>query len=159
MIILFNDDSSVDCSEIEVKDEKIYWDDDNCDSKSNVKAILDEEGFDITHEFFCVGKNTNIADVAQYWIHDYIMYALYLGDSAKFTVSPNSDSPTGVRKTGDDSGYLINLNYNNQGIEHLIMFQITSVGADRVFVQGGVGATYVETEMNADSAIELLLSY
>lgn len=160
MIIHFNDGSFVECSEIETKDGKIYWDDDNSDDKSNVDYIQDEEGFDITHEFFCVDNKTSIADVAQYWIHDYVMYGLYLGDADKFTVSPNSDSPTGVRKTGDNSGYLINLNYNNQGINDSIMFQITSISADRIHVRGGIpGTNYVDADMDADSAIKLLLSY
>lgn len=105
-------------------------------------------------------KNKNLGHDAQYWIHDYVMYGLYLGDAAKFKFSANGDSARGVRQTGSDSGYFIVLNYNNQGIDDPIIFQITSVSADLIHVQGGVsGKNYVDKDMDANSAIQLLLSF
>lgn len=106
-----------------------------------------------------VGKNRDIGLDAQYWIHDYVMYGLYLGDKAKFKFSPNGDKARGVRQTGDQSGYLIVVNYNNQGVDHPIIFQITATSADSIFVQGGVSGNYIEKEMDANSAIQLLLTY
>ena len=104
-------------------------------------------------------KNRSVAVDAQYWIHDYVMYGLYLGDAAKFDFSRNSDSARGVRMTGKDSGYWIVLNYNNQGVEDPISFQITAISADSIYVHGGVSGNYIDKEMNAKSAIELLLNY
>ena len=106
-----------------------------------------------------VGKNRDIGLDAKYWIHDYVMYGLYLGDKAKFKFSPNGDKARGVRQTGDRSGYLIVVNYNNQGVDHPIIFQITATSADSIFVQGGVSGNYIEKEMDANSAIQLLLNY
>ncbi|GEM_PF-4102322 len=106
-----------------------------------------------------VGKNRDIELDAQYWIHDYVMYGLYLGDKAKFKFSPNGDKARGVRQTGDQSGYLIVVNYNNQGVDNPIIFQITATSADSIFVQGGVPGKYIEKEMDANSAIQLLLNY
>ena len=104
--------------------------------------------------------NKNIGTDAQYWIHDYVMYGLYLGDAAKFRFSANGDSSRGVRMTGSDSGYFIVLDYNNLGIENPIIFQITSVSADLIHVQGGApGIKYVDRDMDANSAIQLLLDY
>lgn len=104
--------------------------------------------------------NRSLGNDAQYWIHDYVMYGLYLGDAAKFKFSANGDSARGVRQTGSDSGYFIVLNYNNQGIDDPIIFQITSVSADLIHVQGGVpGKNYVDKDMDANSAIQLLLSF
>ena len=106
------------------------------------------------------GKYRRLGDDAQYWIHDYVMYGLYLGDADKFEFTRNFDSARGVRMTGDNSGYSIQLNYNNQGIEHPIVFQITSVSADLIHVQGGIpGGNYVDKDMDAKSAIELLLKF
>ena len=105
------------------------------------------------------GKNRDIRLDAQYWIHDYVMYGLYLGDKAKFKFSPNGDKARGVRQTGDQSGYLIVVNYNNQGVDHPIIFQITAISADSVFVHGGVSGNYIDKEMDAISAIQLLLNY
>ncbi len=105
-------------------------------------------------------KNKNLGNDAQYWIHDYVMYGLYLGDAAKFKFSANGDSARGVRMTGSDSGYFIELNYNNQGIDDPITFQITSLSADLILVRGGVpGGKYINKEMDANSAIQLLLSF
>ena len=84
----------------------------------------------------------------------------YLGDASKFKFSANGDSARGVRMTGSDSGYFIELNYNNQGIDDPITFQITSISADLIFVRGGVpGGKYINKEMDANSAIQLLLSF
>ena len=105
-------------------------------------------------------KNRSLGVDAQYWIHDYVMYGLYLGDASKFKFSANGDSARGVRMTGSDSGYFIELNYNNQGIDDPITFQITSISADLIFVRGGVpGGNYINKEMDANSAIQLLLSF
>lgn len=106
------------------------------------------------------GKYRSLGDDAQYWIHDYVMYGLYLGDASKFKFTRNYDSARGVRMTGDNSGYMIELNYNNQGIDHQIFFQITSVSADLIHVQGGIpGGDYVDKDLDAKSAIELLLKF
>ena len=105
-------------------------------------------------------KNKSLDIDAQYWIHDYVMYGLYLGDAAKFKLSANVDSARGGRMTGSDSGYAIVLNYNNQSIDHPIIFQITSISADLIHVQGGVpGGNYVDKDMDAKSAIQLLLDF
>ncbi len=61
--------------------------------------------------------------------------------------------------TGSDSGYLIELNFNNLGIENPIFFQITSVSADHIHVHGGVPGKYVDRDMDANSAIQLLLVF
>ena len=107
-----------------------------------------------------VGKNRDIGLDAQYWIHDYVMYGLYLGDKAKFKFSPNGDKARGVRQTGDQSGYLIVVNYNNQGISDPIDFVITAISADLVHVRGGIpGKYYINNDMDANSAIQLLLNY
>ena len=47
----------------------------------------------------------------------------------------------------------------NQGVDHPIIFQITATSADSIFVQGGVSGNYIEKEMDANSAIQLLLNY
>ena len=124
--------------------------------------ISEEEIYNLIHTMYFgepAGKNRDIALDAQYWIHDYVMYGLYLGDKAKFKFSPNGDKARGVRQTGDQSGYLIVVNYNNQGVDHPIIFQITAVSADSIFVQGGVSGNYIDKEMDANSAIQLLLNY
>lgn len=102
-----------------------------------------------------------IETVSQFWICDYVVYGLYLGDSKKFTVSPHYDNPTGPRKTGVlDSGYDIFLNYNNQGFDHPIVFQLTAGNADQIHIHGGItGAGYIKADMDANSVIQLLLSY
>ena len=126
-------------------------------------VISEEEINDLIETSYfgdCSEKNRSLGVDAQYWIHDYVMYSLYLGDAAKFKFSANGDSARGVRKTGSDSGYLIVLNYNNQGIEHPIIFQITAVSADLIHAQGGVpGKNYVDEDMDANSAIQLLLEF
>lgn len=97
---------------------------------------------------------------AQYWIHDYVMYGLYLGNASKFSFSRNNDSARGVRMTGENSGYLIVLNNNNQGVSDPISFHITSISADLIHVQGGIpGKNYIDKDMDANSAIKLLLEY
>ena len=124
--------------------------------------ISEDEINDLIHTSYFgdpAGKNRDISLDAQYWIHDYIMYGLYLGNPSKFKFSSNGDHARGVRQTGDQSGYLIVLNCNNQGIEHPITFQITAVSADSIFVQGGISGNYIEKEMDANSAIQLLLDY
>lgn len=124
--------------------------------------ISEDEIYDLIHTSYFgepAGKNRDIGRDAQYWIHDYVMYGLYLGDKAKFKFSPNGDMARGVRQTGDKSGYLIVVNYNNQGVDHPIIFQITAISADSIFVQGGVSGNYLEKEMDANSAIQLLLNY
>ena len=102
-----------------------------------------------------------IESVSQFWICDYVVYGLYLGDSKKFTVSSHYDYPTGPRKTGIlDSGYNIILNYNNQGFDHPVGFQITAGNADQIHIQGGItGDGYIKADMDANSVIQLLLSY
>ena len=124
--------------------------------------ISEEEINDMIHTMHygdLTEKNHALGLDAQYWIHDYVMYGLYLGNADKFKFSANEDHARGVRRTGDQSGYLIVLNYNNQGIDHPIIFQITAVSADSIFVQGGAGENYIEQEMDANSAINLLLEY
>ena len=101
-----------------------------------------------------------IEAVSQFWICDYVVYGLYLGDSKKFTVSSHYDYPTGPRKTGIlDSGYNIILNYNNQGFDHPVGFQITAGNADQIHIQGGITGGYIKSDMDANSAIQFLLSY
>ena len=124
-------------------------------SEEEINALIETAYFGDNKE-----KNKSLGNDAQYWIHDYVMYGLYLGNAAKFRFSPNGDSARGVRMTGNDSGYLIVLNNNNQGIDHPIIFQITSVSADLIHVQGGApGTNYVDKDMDADRAIKLLLAY
>lgn len=109
---------------------------------------------------FAMARNTTISGVAQYWICDYVMYGLYLGDSSKFNFSTNGDSATGSRKTGSTSGYAVELKYNEQGIEDPIVFQITAVTSDLVHIQGGIpGTNYVNADMDANNAIQLILNY
>lgn len=130
-------------------------------NEESIISFLNQNGDDI--DWGCCGnvRNYNIGAVSQFWICDYVVYGLYLGNPEKFLISANTDSPTSIRKTGDNSGYIIELKYNNQGINHPIHFQITSTDADKVFVHGGaVGRnSYVDTDMDANSAIQLLLSY
>lgn len=106
-----------------------------------------------------VGHDRPLGIDAQYWIHDYVMYGLYLGNAEKFKFSRNADSARGVRLTGDKSGYLVLLTSNNKGIEDPIMFQLTSISADSILVHGGVSPNYIDREMDANSAIQLLLDY
>ncbi len=126
-------------------------------------VISEEEVNDLIEKSYfgdSTKKNRSLGVDAQYWIHDYVMYGLYLGDAAKFKFSANGDSARGVRMTGSDSGYFIELNYNNQGIDDPITFQITSLSADLILVRGGVpGGNYINKEMDANSAIQLLLSF
>lgn len=109
---------------------------------------------------FAMSRNSTIGGVAQFWICDYVMYGLYLGDQSKFNFSPNGDSATGSRKTGTTSGYAIELKYNEQGVEDPIVFQITSISADLVHVQGGIpGVNYIHKDMDANTAIQTILNY
>ncbi len=113
-----------------------------------------------TNSIFAMARNSTIGGVAQFWICDYVMYGLYLGDQSKFNFSPNGDSATGSRKTGATSGYAIELKYNERNIQDPIVFQLTSVTSDLVHVQGGIpGTNYINTDMDANSAIQLLLTY
>lgn len=125
--------------------------------------ISEEEINDMIHTMHygdLTEKNHALGLDAQYWIHDYVMYGLYLGNPDKFKFSRNYDSARGVRMTGDNSGYSIVLNHNNQGVTDPIDFRITSVSADLIHVQGGIpGKNYVNKDMDANSAIQLLLEY
>ena len=110
---------------------------------------------------FAMARNdTNLSASAQFWISDYVMYGLYLGDATKFRFSPNGDSATGTRKTGTTSGYAVELKHNEQGVEDPIVFQITSISADLVHVQGGIpGVNYIHKDMDANTAIQTILNY
>lgn len=111
-------------------------------------------------DIFAMSKRVdNIGVGAAYWICDYVMYSLYLADPAKFTFSNGGESYKGGRKTGDTSGYDIDLQYNNHNIPYKVSFSITSTGSNTVYVQGGEGASHVETDMNANAAIQYILTY
>ena len=134
--------------------------DDLIKNEDKAYSFLEQNVGDIDWDCCATVKKAKIEAVAPYFVCDYVLYGLYLGDPGKFTVSMNGDYPTGPRRTGDDSGYLIELNHNNHGVEHPIVFQITSTGPDTVYVQGGLSGTdYVEADMDADSAIKLLLAF
>ena len=130
------------------------------DDEEKVSAFLEQYPDDIDwNQYECVTRY-NIGSVSQFWICDYVVYGLYLGAPDKFLVSPNEDSPIGPRKTGANSGYFIEVKYNNQGVEDPVTFQITSVNADKIHVQGGIpGTNYIDADMDANSAIQLLLSF
>ncbi len=129
-------------------------------NEDKIFSFLEQNSGDIDCYYNGNITNYNIGAVSQFWISDYVVYGLYLGDPEKFLVSANTDSPTSVRKTGDNSGYIVILKYNNQGVDHSVLFQITSVDADLIHVQGGVsGKNYIDSDMDANSAIQLLLSY
>lgn len=128
-------------------------------NEEDINSFLNQNSDDI--DWTCCGNvtNYNIEAVSQFWICDYVVYGLFLGDPGKFLISANTDSPTSIRKACDNSGYIIILKQNNQGVDHNIQFQITSINADLVFIQGGIGDNYIKSAMNADTAINLLLSY
>ncbi len=130
------------------------------ENEEKAYSFLEQNANDIDWDRCTTVKKARLDAIAPYGICDYVLYGLYLGDPGKFSVSMSGDYPTGPRRTGDDSGYCIELNHNNHGIEHHIVFQITSTGPDTVYVQGGLtGTDYVEADMDADSAIKLLLTF
>ena len=111
-------------------------------------------------DIFAMADSTRVGFAAQYWICDYVMYGLYLGDPNKFKFYPGGDHAKGARKTGRESGYGIELNYNNQNIADPVDFQLTSVSADRIHVRGGVaGLNYINQDMDANTAIQTILNY
>ena len=133
--------------------------DDLVNDEEKIFAFIEQNADDIDWDRSATVRYAEIEAVAPYSICDYVLYGLYLGDSKKFSVRMSGDFPTGPRRTGDDSGYCIELKYNNKQIEDPIWFFLTSTGPETVYVQGGVGTTHVDSDMDANSAIQLLLSY
>lgn len=166
-VIPSNEKSEMYCAYIEgvtennkaLADKLVQIFDDIFNNEEMIYAFLEQHADDINWDQCATTKYAKIEAVAPYCICDYVLYGIHLGDSKKFTVCMSGDYPTGPRRTGDNSGYCIELQYNNQGIEHPIWFYITSTGPNTVYVQGGMGSTHVETDMDANSAIKLLLDY
>ncbi len=133
--------------------------DDLVNDEEKAITFLEQNADDIDWDRCATVRYAKLEAVAPYSICDYVLYGLYLGDPKKFGIRMSGDFPTGPRRTGDNSGYSIELNYNCQGVEHPLMFTITSTGPATVYVQGGIpGKKYIESDMDADSAIKLLLS-
>jgi hypothetical protein len=135
--------------------------DDLFTNEEKIFTYLNQNADDIIWNLHGIAVDCPIEAVSQFWICDYVVYGLYLGDPEKFLVSAHYDYPTGPRKTGVlDSGYNITLNYNNQGIDHPVHFQMTAKNADQIHIRGGItGTNYIKSDMDANSAIQLLLAY
>ena len=165
-VVPASDRSEMYCAYIEGANEKskalaekfVLIFDDLINNEEKIYTFLEKNADDIDWDRSATVRYAHIEGVAPYTICDYVLYGLYLGNSEKFGIRMNGDYPTGPRRTGDDSGYSIELKHNNQGIEHPLMFQITSTGPDTVYVQGSTGKNYIESDMDANSAIQLLLS-
>ena len=88
-------------------------------------------------------------------VYGYILYSLYSRNSSKFTYSEN-----GSASIGEDSGYVIKLLSNQQGVSDPIMFQITAESATSIHVLGGIpGKNYIDGKMEPNAVIDLLLNY
>jgi hypothetical protein len=135
--------------------------DDLFTNEEKIYTYLKQNADDIIWNLHGIAVDCPIEAVSQFWICDYVVYGLYLGDSEKFSISAHYDYPTGPRKTGVlDSGYNITLNYNNQGVDHPVHFQMTAKNADQIHIRGGItGTNYINSDMDANSAIQFLLSY
>lgn len=102
-----------------------------------------------------MAENDPVSISPRNWIYGYILYSLYLANSAKFKFSTN-----GRAQSGNKSGYVIELVTNTKGVNDPVTFQITTKSNNLVHLKGGIpGTNYIDNNMDPNTVIRTLLAF